>query len=485
MNQPPTVYNYRSFRFLPPLAVMMGISTAADAAPPASAADPATAAQAHIDEWNAQGKAACEAKAATCSKLAEYLYNAAAEYQKAGDRNKAIAARLQLIDPRYHLESTDIAKKALFQLAEDYKALSEYAKSAEFYEKAALKASSMPEAPDGLVDATIFRLSLGEIDLAVKNAELYDKLFGAAKPEMAVTVWLGIGRTLVDAQRFEEAKPILIKIMPRVDKVGAVRDRFLAHAALGRTFSKLNDKQGAEHEYDIVRALWKNTEIQKRLSTDAEADPRNLGKVLNAVGEALFFFAEQKRQAVDAIRYPEYKGPAEMDQMLKHINTKVVDWIKQKKPAIEEAEQAYLQIVNLQPAPPPRWLVASSSRVGAMWAKFVAEFRAAPIPDAWKKGGPVPGTQDLTFEDIRKEYYAKLDEASEPQKQKAKAAYKQCVGFSAKFEYKDEFSRSCENWLEKNYRKEFVRVDEFIPAIRMPSTPFSPPSVLPDPRTSK
>ena len=359
----------------------------AHAAPPnASAAGPASAAQVHLDEWNARGKAACEAKRPACAKLAESLYHAAVEFQRAGDRNRAVAARLELLESRYHLESTDLAKKAMFQLGEDYKALSEYAKSAEYYEKASVRASSMPEAPDALVDATIFRMSLGEFDLAVKNAELYDKLFGAAKPEMAVTVWLGIGRTLLDAQRFDEAKPILIKIVPRADRVGTVRDRFLAHAALGRALLKLNDKQGAEHEYDTVRALWRNTEIQKRLAVDTDADPRNMGRVLNAVGEALFFFAEQKRQEVDSIRYPEYKGPADLEQMLKHINTKVVDWIKKKKPAIEDAEMAYQQIVTLEPAPPPRWIIASSARVGTMWAKFVAEFRAAPIPDAWKIG---------------------------------------------------------------------------------------------------
>jgi hypothetical protein len=49
-----------------------------------------------------------------------------------------------------------------------------------------------------------------------------------------------------------------------------------------------------------------------------------------------------------------------------------------------------------------------------MWGKFVAEFRAAPIPKEWKQNGPHPLIPDLTWEDIRGNYYAALDEASEP-----------------------------------------------------------------------
>lgn len=484
MNHPPTVFSYRSLRSLLPFAALLGSSLTANAAPPdASDGDPSMIAQAQLNEWTMKGQAACEANAPTCPKLGESLYNAAINFQKVPDRNRAIATRLLIVDPKYHLDSTDIGKKALFQLAEDYKALGEYARAAEFYEKAAAKSSTSAEAPEALMDATIFRLGLGEMDRALKNADLFDKLFGAKKPATASTLWLGITRTMVDVQRFDEAKPILVKIMPRIDKSGEVRDRFVAHATLGRTLAKLNDTKGAEHEYAVVRSLWQNSEIQKRVMAEAEMDPRTLGKVLTVVGEALYFFAEQKRQEAETIRFPEYKGPPDNEHVLAHISTKVVDWIKKKKPAIEEAEKAYQQITQLQPAPPPKWIIASASRVGTMWAKFVAEFRAAPIPDAWKKNGPVPGAPDLTFQELRKDYYAKLDEASEPQKQRAKAAFKQCLSFSVKFEYKDEFSRHCEVWLEKNYRKEFVRIEEFIPALRAPTTPFSLPAVLPDPRT--
>ena len=117
--------------------------------------------------------------------------------------------------------------------------------------------------------------------------------------------------------------------------------------------------------------------------------------------------------------------------------------------------------MKLEPAPPPRWVIAAGSRVGQMWGKFVAEFRAAPIPKEWKGHGLVPNAGDLTYDELRGEYYAKLDEASEPQKQQAKGAFKTCLDYSVKYQYFDEYSRKCEEWLSKNYGAEYHLIDEF------------------------
>jgi hypothetical protein len=186
-----------------------------------------------------------------------------------------------------------------------------------------------------------------------------------------------------------------------------------------------------------------------------------VAKALTAVGEALFFFAEKQRVEVEKIRFPEYKGAGTREDVLKHINTKVKEWVGKKRPAIEAAEKEYKKIVDLQPAPPPRWVIAAGSRVGQMWGKFVAEFRAAPIPKEWKGHGIVPGTADLSYDELRGEYFAKLDEASEPQKLTAKGAFKTCLDYSVKYQFFDEYSRKCEEWLSKNYGAEYHLIDEF------------------------
>ena len=177
---------------------------------------------------------------------------------------------------------------------------------------------------------------------------------------------------------------------------------------------------------------------------------RRLGKALTAVGEAYFFFAEEKRDDVEKIKFPDYKGAGSKEAVLKHIKGPVMDWIKKKRPAIEKAQDEYLKIVELQPTPPPRWVIAAGSQVGGLWGKFVKEFRAAPIPADIKK--------DI---ELRNAYYGGLDEASEPDKLKAKAAFETCLKYSVTYQFFDEYSRKCEVWLSKTYKNEYHAVDEF------------------------
>src|SRR5262249_47468839 len=150
-----------------------------------------------------------------------------------------------------------------------------------------------------------------------------------------------------------------------------------AHAMLARTFAKLNAGTQATPEYAKVRGYWKDpAAAQARLDKiggDENEKIRRLGKVLTAVGEAYFYFGEQKKKETDRIRFPEYKGQGTRDDVLKHIKTKVADWMKKKRAAIEDTDKEYQKIIKLEPTPPPRWVIAAGSRVGQMWGKFVAE----------------------------------------------------------------------------------------------------------------
>ena len=104
-------------------------------------------------------------------------------------------------------------------------------------------------------------------------------------------------------------------------------------------------------------------------------------------------------------------------------------------------------------------MIASGARVGQMWSKFVAEFRAAPIPKEWQQNGPSP-YGDLTWDEIRAAYYEAIDKASEPAKLRAKVAYEACLSYSSRYQYFDEHSRACELWLSKNYATEYHAIDE-------------------------
>lgn len=358
---------------------------------------------------------------------------------------------------------------AAFALAEKRQAIGEYAEAAEQHEAAARKYPAHAQAPGALTEAVTLRLGLGDLEGATQDAETFERLYGAKRAREGVKLKLTIGAYLVEKEAFPEVKGRLQRAMRQVDQAGDLGDQIEAHAWLGRSLAKLGDAKGAEREYAAVRALWKDPQAAlKQFEAPGEAEAerlRRLGKALTAVGEATFFFAEKKRAEVDAIRFPGYRGPATREQILKHVSTKVPEWIRTKRPAIEAAERAYQEVLALQPAPPPRWVIASAARVGMMWGKFVAEFRAAPIPAEWRGSGQVAGQPGVTYDRIRALYYQQLDAASEPLKERAKAAFKVCVDYSAKYQYFDEYSRACEVWLAKNYGAEFSLIEELRPAM--------------------
>jgi hypothetical protein len=228
-----------------------------------------------------------------------------------------------------------------------------------------------------------------------------------------------------------------------------------AHGLLARTNASMKRAKDARAEYAKVQKLWSDPKaaegkIMGLPDEDEAGKIRRLGRALTAVGEAAFFFAEEKREDVEKIKFPDYKGPGKKEDVLKHIKGPVMDWIKKKRPAIEAAQAEYIKIVQLQPVPPPRWVIAAGSQVGGLWGNFVREFRAAPIPNEIKKDT-----------ELRNAYYGGLDEASEPDKLKAKAAFETCLGYSVKYQFFDEYSRKCELWLSKTYKNEYHAIDEF------------------------
>jgi TolA-binding protein len=425
----------------------------------------AKGAQAYLDLWKKYGEAACEAKQPACGRADEVLYNAAKAFQAARLIAKSIAVRRILIDPRYNLEKTELARKAVYEIGGNYQAIAVYDEAANWYERFARDNPKMDKAPEALQDAVILRLGLGQEDQAIADANLFNKNYGAKSPALAAQIAFAIGAHYIEREDWERARKYLTGAMGQIDRSANLDVQIQAHAMLGQVYTRTKNQANAVTEYNKVRGYWKDPAASLKkldeIGGDDTTKTRRLGKVLTAIGESLFFFAEQKKGDVDKIKFPEYKGSGEKDDVLKHVNTKVGEWVKKKRAAIEEADREYQKIVKLEPVPPPRWVIAAGSRVGQMWGKFVAQFRAAPIPAEWKKNGPHPTIPDLTWEEIRGNYYAALDEASEPQKQQAKGAFKTCLDLSVRHQYFDDFSRSCEVWLSKNYGAEYHLVDEF------------------------
>jgi hypothetical protein len=410
----------------------------------------------YIELWRTYGEEPIRQKQPPqCENMDEVVYNAARAFQAARLIAKAIQARLILIKPDNMMDKTNLAKKAVYEIGGNYQAIAVYDEAAKWYEDYA-KANPRGENSDkALSDAALLRLGLGQEEEAIRDSEAYNRSFGNTNPKTTAALAFGIGAHYADQENWEKARSRLSTAMPLIEKSATFDVVVQAHGLLARALANLKRRDQAKGEYSKVKKLWDDPKgAEQKIMTIADEEDaskiRRLGRALTSVGEATFFFAEEKRADVEKIKFPEYHGPGSKEAVLKHIKGPVLDWMKKKRPAIETAQAEYIKIVELKPTPPPQWVIAAGSQVGGLWGNFVKEFRAAPIPKDIKKDT-----------ELRNAYYGALDEASEPDKLKAKAAFETCLKYSVTYQFFDEYSRKCEIWLSKTYKNEYHLIDEF------------------------
>ena len=83
---------------------------------------------------------------------------------------------------------------------------------------------------------------------------------------------------------------------------------------------------------------------------------------------------------------------------------------------------------------------------------------------------------------MRAIYYQALDDQAAPMKEQAKAAFRTCVDDSVKYQYADDYTRQCHEWLNKNYRAEYHPFDALLPRLGAYREVMVLPEPLPDPR---
>jgi tetratricopeptide (TPR) repeat protein len=432
-------------------------------------------AEEYMQTWEDRGREACKDNERGCAAAGHALDRAAAAYEKAGKLDKAIAVRKMILDPQWHLDYTDYGRTAAFTLAQNYQSIAEFAEAAEIIETAVRRFAKSEEAPAALREAITMRIGLGELDRANEDLALYSKNYGAKQVAEIPSLVTKVATAFQRYGRLKDARGLFEKWMPTVDKQGNLHDKILAHALLGRIHVQEGTVPKASAEFEIVRAAWARPaemmkEIEKLGSTDQE-QLRRLGAVLTAIGEALFFFAEQKRAEFEAIRFPEYTGAGDRESVLRFMSTKVVEWSKKKTQAIESADLEYQKIIQIEPAPPPRWVIAAAGRVGFMWSSFVGDFQRAPTPKEWNSNAVVPGST-ITYGELRKLYRQSLSSLSEPLMERSKQAFRVCVDYSRKFQSFDDHAQACISWLEKNDRSRWIPIDEIRPRAMNSANPI-------------
>ena len=132
---------------------------------------------------------------------------------------------------------------------------------------------------------------------------------------------------------------------------------------------------------------WKDAkQARQRIEDESaglpEADAnRHLAIALTAVGEATYAQAEEERARTELVTIPVFKGEPTKDPLLAFIQRDVAPWVKNKQGALEKTEAAYRKVVQIEPAPPPRWVMDSAEHVGSMWDGFAADLKSVACPE--------------------------------------------------------------------------------------------------------
>jgi tetratricopeptide (TPR) repeat protein len=441
----------------------------------------------YMEVWHRWGQGPCAAKEPGCARMEEVLYNAARAYQAARDFPKALAARRILIDPKYHLESTELAKRTLYEIGGTFQALVEWEQAATWYERYAATVPTNEKAPEALQDAVVLRLALGQDEAAILDAERFVKTYGAKRSAQAARIAFAIAHHHVERGAWEDARRRFAAAMPLVENA-ATEDPTLpivAHAGFAQAYLRLGKSKDAAAEYGLVVARFRASAPARRAMVNHfgydDYDLQRLAKALTAMGEAIVFFADERRRAAEAIRLPVYAGSGRRKDIAEFVATKLAPAMVARGKAVEDAEKAYLQVLELEPMPPPKWVVVAAARVARMRGLFAAELRALPAPKSWNQHGESPWA--TRWEDIRASWRDVLIDASEPEYRVARAAYRRCVELSVKFQSFDDEVLRCAAWLERNFPAERARLDELAPRAKHLASGISErPEPLLDPR---
>ncbi len=208
---------------------------------------------------------------------------------------KSISARKICLDPRYSLQNTEAAKKAIYEIGGNYQAIAVYDEAASWYERYARGTRARRRSPrlsrTRSFSASVSARKTRRSRTPTSSTRTTAPPSRRRRPQIA----FAIGAHYIEKEDWGEARKRLTSAMSQIDKNATVDVQIQAHAMLGRVFINLNSASNASSEYNKVRGLWKDpAAVVKKIQETG--DDRKVGKALTAVGEALFFFAEQQTQ---------------------------------------------------------------------------------------------------------------------------------------------------------------------------------------------
>lgn len=447
------------------------------------------------------------------------LFNAANCYEAAYLMGQTIRMRSILLDK---FPSSGHAKEVLLKLAQNYRAIAYFDKSAERYEAYAGKYPKDKESREALQNAYLFRLGLGENEKAQTNLSKYEAVYKRKDPKVAAKIfWSKSALLNTDKERMDHA----LAYLKTYGKSGGVDRRMVAEALIGQiqwrqscekellydsciTIQRQKATAG-EEQRQKARALRRKTKgkgkkkkkkyrppkycgnptqglitVHNRSKKKADAAQKRFSAVLKLKGKKVNIPAEDTQRAEDyknamgmAMVYTADRKYEEYLTVLmpEGLDFMVEEW--KKDAGLEKWENEYKEQVKRRDESIKKYQTYEEKKT-----KLAAELveRYAKVKDtkspAWilaSAGRSAIVWQNYADQLYRapvprgfvseEQYYAYCDELADratPFQAKADEAFTYCLQRSTEFEFFNEFSRMCEEELQQTKPDKYPATNE-------------------------
>jgi tetratricopeptide (TPR) repeat protein len=394
-----------------------------------------------------------------CGSMPEILWNMGIEYEAAHLVGRAIRAFRVLIQA---FPEDALAKRAIYRVGAAFHALARYEEAATYYEQfartypqeagaectqAERDNGSCAIASDALMNATLFRLGMGQEEQAIANADLFQRNYERRMPRETAQVRYAIGALYEHRNQHGTVILYYRRFLRDYARIATVHQQILAQVTIGRAYLREDPPKpsDAKTAFEAAVRLWNGGAMQQinRMEVPAAEKLRMTRETIDAVAEALFNLAESKYRAFEAIEFPRYSGGRSLERVNAWAQGEFVRWMGQKTAALTAATNEYNKIaalrvpveggVELFSAP---WQIAGAARIGQMYRSFVDLFRSAPIP------AEIENDYELYAV-----YTGRLDELSQPLLDQAIDKFKYCLLTATNVRWFNEWSRICETEL--------------------------------------
>lgn len=331
------------------------------------------------------------------------IYNAGLNFFKAKRVQKALQTQTMLYED---YSDHELAAKALYSIAEIFRETTVYEQAADVYEAFVLTYGEHALARKALQYASIFRKTLGQHDLAVKNLRSYLERF--PDPETDARVHLDI--ILIRDRQPQSAKCIKevrrhLKLFPKEKP----QYRLQALAADGRAWKRMNKNKKA-------RASFKKTVSAYDALTPEQREALPLS-ARSAVAESHFFLGE-----ILLVKAHWYALKGSEKAMQKAI--------KKKLELMAETRKLYKSVISYGH---PGWTIAAYNQLGKAYQELADTVENAEAP---KRIRAIPGAED--------EYLSLMAEKAEPIRAKAVDNYRTALRVARETRWFNEYSEAAE-----------------------------------------